>query len=88
MGSEAGMAGGEKVVIVEKWWKSLRESLWESCGKVLRRLWEKWFCTYFGVEVRVFRWAVGKFCRVIYTWYNRGKSGVLHNFHSPYYYYY
>lgn len=82
------MVGEEKMVVVEKQWKNLRESLWESCGKKYTKLWEKRFCTYFGVEMGVFRWAVGKFCRVICTWCNRGKSGVLHNFHSPYYYYY
>ncbi len=34
--------------IVEKLWKSLRESLWGKCGKVFEELWKKEISTFFG----------------------------------------
>ncbi len=76
------------IQIVEKLWESLWVSLWETCGKVLHmvEIWE--FSTENIVKVGVFHDVVEKFYRGIYTGFNRGKSGVLHSFHSPYYYYY
>lgn len=73
---------------VEKLWRNLWDSLWETCGKVLHMLGLVEFYTENVVKVGVFHDMVEKFCRGIYTYNNRGGSGVLHSFHSPYYYYY
>ena len=80
--------GAECAVVVEKLWENLWVSLWESCGKVLHMMSLVEFYTNFVVKVVVLHGMVEKFCRGIYTWNNRGKSRVLHSFHSPYYYYY
>ena len=63
------------MVDVEKLCISLRDSLWESCGKVLHRWVEKTFGGKLWVKVGVFHVVVEKFCRVIYTWLNRGRKG-------------
>lgn len=73
---------------VEKLCISLRESLWETCGKVLHRTHESGLCVERWVKVVVFHVGVEKFCIMIYTWCNRDKSRLLHSFHKPYYYYY
>lgn len=78
----------KKSVTVDKLWESLWVSVWESCGKNLKWLWEKCFCTYFSEKVEVLHVEVEKFCQSIYTWNNRCREGVLHSFHIAYYYYY
>lgn len=41
--------------VVEKLWKSLRESLWGNCGKKLWSLWKKMISTILGVDLHIFR---------------------------------
>lgn len=76
------------IVVVQNLWESLCVSLWEMCGKVLQGLWIKKLYTYFVVKMGVFHVMVEKFYRRFCTYFNRGNMVVLHNFHSPYYYYY
>lgn len=59
---------------VEKLCINLRESLWEMCGKVLHKLGKSEFLEKRWAKVGVLHVGVGKFCRVIYTWINRGGS--------------
>lgn len=60
---------------VEKGWKSLCGSLWESCGKVLHMACVGEFCTKMVAKVEVLHVVVEKFCRGIYTWLDRGRVG-------------
>ena len=60
---------------VEKMWISLRESLWESCGKVLHSTRKSWFCTKKWAKVGVFHGGVEKFYSMICTWFYRDRMG-------------
>lgn len=59
---------------VDKLWENLWVSLWERCGKVLWRVWESSFSTYFSVILEVFHGMVEKFYKWIYTWMDRGRG--------------
>lgn len=63
------------MVNVENMWTKLCGSLWESCGKVLHSLAKNEFCTKLRAKRLVFHAMVEKFCYMICTWFNRGKSG-------------
>ncbi len=73
---------------VENLWIKLWASPWETCGEKFGILWKSQFYTILVGKVRVLHLWVEKFSHRFYTRINRGGKGVLHSFHSPYYYYY
>lgn len=77
-----------RVFSVENLWRSLRESLLKTCGKVSTSWRDSGFCTWRGGKSRVFHGLVEKFSYGFSTQINRGIRAVLHSFHRTYYYYY
>lgn len=73
---------------VEKWWKSLRESRWVSCGKNCEKMWKNKFCTKLSVILHIMFGFVERFAGG-FAHRNNGYGGVvLHIFHIVYYYSY
>ncbi len=77
-----------RVFSVENLWRSLRESLLKTCGKVSTSWRDGGFYTWCGGKSGVFHGLVEKFSYGFSTWINRGMEAVLHSFHRSYYYYY
>lgn len=63
------------LIAVEIVWTNLWVSLWNVCGKVFGELWESWFSTKIVAKVGVFHDMVEKFCKRIYTYFDRGMEG-------------
>lgn len=64
----------QTTLAVEKVWKILWETLWESCGKVLHNVKIFEFYTQKWVKILVFHDLVEKFYYRIYTGFYRGKN--------------
>jgi len=76
------------VDFVEKLWESLRETLWEICGKVSTVVCISKFCTFWSEILHKIVVCGGKFYQWFYTRFYLCKMIVLHIFHIVYYYNY